>query len=157
MLKIPLLILSLVLITSQLSAQSAPREQVEADASSAALSELMDQGASIGMRYGTYIGKRPKLPILDKKDGSIHPASCNPHINFTSKELARKKLESLIPHLKKLRPDHGATHVALYLPKKLFDDKALVKQLRKQLPNCQIYFEHHKANSHNVPTNRAAG
>ena len=142
----------LALLASQLHAQTKTNEDPVVEYS--AESELLEQDASIGWVYGSYYGAQPKYPILDK-DGSVHPASCNPHINFCQTELSRGKLKTILPHLKNLRPDAPATHVALYLPKKLYDDKTLVKQLKKQLPRCRVYFEHHKANTHNVPINRA--
>jgi hypothetical protein len=45
---------------------------------------MMMAGASKTMVHPFYIGEKPTLPIRNKK-GGIHPASCNPSFELTSK------------------------------------------------------------------------
>ena len=95
-------------------------------------------GASEETVHGFYLGKKPKLPILDD-NGNIHPCSCNPSYGMNKPEFDKDKLNSLLPHLKNLRPTGEASHVGIYLSDAVFKDEEFVNKLQKQLPKCRIF------------------
>ena len=95
-------------------------------------------GASETVVHPFWIGEKPKLPIRDK-NGDVHPGSCNPSFEFSSKEIDKAKLKKLVPHFKNVLPYGHSSHVGVYLPTRIFKDKGFVKDLQKQLPNCKIY------------------